>query len=376
MTKKNRSVLVTGGAGFIGSFLVDLLVERGYKVTIFDNLEDQVHHGGIPSYLNKKARFIKGDVRNYTALKDALDDIDFVYHLASAVGVAQSNYEIKKYTDANVGGTANLLDIIVTLKLPVKKIVSVASMTGYGEGNYTCARCGVVRPGLRGEEQLLKGCWELFCPLCALPVKPIPTGESAQEYPNSIYAISKKTQADMLMLVGQIYKIPVVLLKLFNVYGPRQSLSNPYTGVTAIFTSRIKNNQPALLYEDGMQTRDFVSVHDVVDALYSALGTNRADYQTINIGSGRPIPIIEIAKTLAKLLKREGLVEVNGKYRVNDTRHCHADIRLARRLLAWRPKVSLKQGLEELIKWSAGETAVDNFSKAEKELFSRVPIRK
>lgn len=375
MIKKNKNILVTGGAGFIGSFLVDLLVLRGYSVTIFDNLEEQVHQGKRPKYLNKNARFIKGDVRDQVVLRRALKGQDVVYHLASAVGVAQSNYEIKKYADVNVGGTANLLDIIVALKFPIKKIVSVASMTGYGEGNYMCAKCGIVRPGLRDEKQLLTRDWELYCPLCALPVKPAPTDELAQEYPNSIYAITKKTQADMLMLAGQIYQIPVVLLKLFNVYGPRQSLSNPYTGVTAIFTSRIKNNQPALLYEDGMQTRDFVSVHDVVEALFLSLETDRADYQTINIGSGKPVPIARIAKILARLLGSPRLVEVSGKYRVNDTRHCYADIRKAARVLGWRPKVSLTRGLGELTGWSTTEAAVDNFSKAEKELFSRVPTR-
>lgn len=373
--KRYKNVLVTGGAGFIGSYLVDLLIEKGCGVTILDNLEDQVHQGKKPKYLNKNAKFIKGDVRDHAMLKKALKGIDVVYHLASAVGVAQSNYEIKKYADVNVGATADLLDIIVSFKLPIKKIISVASMTGYGEGNYVCARCGVVRPGLRDEKQLLKEDWELYCPLCASSIKPAPTDELAQEYPNSIYAITKKTQTDMLMLTGQIYKIPVVLLKLFNVYGPRQSLSNPYTGVTAIFTSRIKNNQPALLYEDGMQTRDFVSVHDVVEVLFLALATDRADYQTINIGSGKPVPIIQIARILARLLGSPALVEVGGKYRANDTRHCYADIKKAIRILGWKPKVSLARGLKELIAWSATEAAIDNFSKAERELFSRVPTR-
>src|SRR3989344_8159973 len=348
---KYKNILVTGGAGFIGSYLVDALIKKNYKVTILDNLEEQVHQGKKPKYLNKKAEFIKGDIRNHKTLDAALKSIDMIYHLASSVGVAQSNYEIKKYTDVNVGATADLLDLIVNSKLPIKKIISVASMTGYGEGNYLCETCGVVRPRTRTQAQLNKKQWELFCPNCKRQVKPVATDEKAQEYPNSIYAITKKTQTDMLMTVGQIYNIPTVLLKLFNVYGPRQSLSNPYTGVTAIFTSRIRNNEPALLYEDGMQTRDFVSVHDVVRALVLALETSKADYETMNIGSGVPTPIKEIALTLAEALGKPGLVEVTDNARVNDTRHCFADIDKARKLLGWKPKEKLTDGIKELVEW-------------------------
>ena len=366
-----KSILVTGGAGFIGSYLVDQLTEKGYKVTILDNLEDQVHQGKKPSYLNKKAKFIKGDVRDHLVLKRALKGIDVVYHLASAVGVAQSNYEIKKYTDVNVSATAGLLDLIINQKLPIKKIISVASMTGYGEGNYLCKTCKVVRPPTRSQKQLSEKKWELFCPNCKKLVKPVPTDETAQEYPNSIYAITKKAQTDMLMTVGQIYNIPTVLLKLFNVYGPRQSLSNPYTGVTAIFTSRIKNNQSALLYEDGLQTRDFVSVHDVANALVLALESSKADYETLNIGSGVATPIKDIAETLARELGRPGLVEVTGNSRVNDTRHCFADIKKAKRLLGWKPKVKLNDGLHELVRWGEREKSEDKFSLAQKELSKR-----
>ena len=363
-----KNILVTGGAGFIGSYLVDLLVEKGYTVTILDNLEEQVHQGKKPAYLNKKPRFIKGDIRDNGILKKALKDADVIYHLASAVGVAQSNYEIQKYADTNVSATASLLDLIVNSKLPIKKIISVSSMTGYGEGNYICKTCGIVRPPTRSQEQLNKKKWELLCPKCKKEVKPAPTDETAQEYPNSVYAITKKAQTDILMTIGQIYQIPTVLLKLFNVYGPRQSLSNPYTGVTAIFTSRIKNNQPALLYEDGLQTRDFVSVHDVARALVLALESNKADYETLNIGSGIPTPIKEIAQTLARELGKPGFVEVTGNSRVNDTRHCFADIKKAKRLLSWSPQVKLKDGIKELVEWGKKEEANDSFDVAQQEL--------
>lgn len=366
--KNYSNILITGGAGFIGSFLVDKLLNEGYKVRILDNLEDQVHHGKKPTYLNKKAQFIEGDVRNYEDLKKALKGIDAVYHLASAVGVGQSNYEIRKYVDSNVLGTANLLDLLVNTKNQVKKLITISSMTGYGEGNYFCKKDGIVRPSLRDEDQLKKADWNLYCPKCQGLVNPLPTDEEALDFPNSIYGFSKKAQQDMALIIGKLYKIPTTVLRGFNIYGPRQSLSNPYTGVTAIFISRLKNNQEAVVYEDGLQTRDFVSVHDVVDAFLQVLKEDKADYQMFNIGSGRGTTILEIAKTLEKLLGRSNLIRVNQEYRKNDIRHCFADISKAKKLLGWKPKVSLEQGLKELIEWSENEKAEDKFSQAQEEL--------
>lgn len=365
---KYRNILVTGGAGFIGSFLVDALIEKGYKVRILDNLEEQVHQGKVPPYMNKKAEFIKGDVRDYDTLKKALDGIDAVFHLAAAVGVGQSNYEIKKFTDANVGGTANLLDILVKSQHPVKKIITNSSMTGFGEGNYKCVNCGIVRPPLREESQLSKKDWEPKCPKCSNHIKPAPTEEEATEYPNSIYAITKKAQQDMFMLYGKTYNVPTVSLRCFNVYGPRQSLSNPYTGVTAIFISRIKNNQPAVVYEDGLQTRDFVSVHDVVRALILSLENQEVKNEIINMGSGQPTTIKEIAQTIDSLLGNKGLVKIGGEFRKGDIRHCFANISKAQKLLGWKPEISLTEGFKELVEWSIHEEAEDKFSQAEKEL--------
>ncbi|TSC88501.1 MAG: NAD-dependent epimerase/dehydratase [Microgenomates group bacterium Gr01-1014_5] len=363
-----KNILVTGGAGFIGSFLVDELIKKGYSVRIFDNLEEQVHQGKTPSYLNPKAEFIKGDVRNYEELSNALEGIDAVFHLASSVGVAQSNYEIKTYSDVNVGGTANLLDILIKKEHPVKKIITNSSMTGYGEGNYKCEEHGIVRPPIRDENQLTQKDWELKCPKCGVEVKAKATNEEASEYPNSVYAITKKAQQDMLLLYGKTYNIPTIALRCFNVYGPRQSLSNPYTGVTAIFISRIKNNQPAVVYEDGMQTRDFVSVHDVVRAQILCLESDSVKNEVFNIGSGIPIPIKEIAETLDKHIGNKGLVEVGGSFRKGDIRNCFADISKAQKVLGWEPEVSLAEGFKELIEWSEGEKAEDKFSQAEKEL--------
>lgn len=367
-SKRLKKILVTGGAGFIGSHLVDRLTQVGYNVRILDNLEDQVHHGQAPKYLNKKAEFIKGDVRDYNTLGKALKEIDAVFHLAAAVGVAQSNYQIKKYIDVNIDGIANLLDILVNTSHQVKKIVTLSSMTGYGEGNYVCKKCSIVRPPLRDEKQLKKRDWNLYCPNCKSIVKPVPTDETAQDFPNSIYGLSKTVQQEMLFLLGKMYNIPTVVLRGFNVYGPRQSLSNPYTGVTAIFISRLKNNQPAVVYEDGLQTRDFVSVHDIVEGLVLAMENGKANYQMFNIGSGYGTTILEIAQILSKLLEKTGLISVNGEFRKNDIRHCFADTSKAKNLLGWKPKITLGEGLKELIEWSEKEKADDKFSKAQKEL--------
>lgn len=365
---KYKSILVTGGAGFIGSFLVDELVNCGYDVRILDNLEGQVHGGKKPKYLNKSAKFIKGDVRDYQVLEKALKGVDAVFHLASAVGVGQSNYQIKKYVDSNIGGTANLLDILVNTKNQIKKLVTISSMTGYGEGNYICKKDGIVRPPLREVEQLQKKDWNLYCPKCNSLVQPTSTDETALDFPNSIYGFSKKAQQDMALIIGKLYNIPTAVLRGFNIYGPRQSLSNPYTGVTAIFISRLKNNKEAVVFEDGLQTRDFVSVHDVARAFVLAMEEENANYQMFNIGSGKGTTILEIGETLSRLLGKADLIRVNQDFRKNDIRHCFADISKAKKILKWEPKVSLEQGLKELIEWSETEKADDKFSKAQKEL--------
>lgn len=368
MNMNYKKILVTGGAGFIGSFLVDLLIQKGYKVRILDNLEEQVHFGKKPVYLNQEAEFIKGDVRKYSDVKRVLNDIDAVFHLASAVGVGQSNYQIRKYIDYNILGTANLLDLLINDKNQVKKFITISSMTGYGEGNYQCDECGVVRPSLREVEQLIKKDWTLYCPNCDKKVAPIPTNETALDFPNSIYGFSKKAQQDMALIIGKLYKLPTVVLRGFNIYGPRQSLSNPYTGVTAIFISRLKNNQPAVVFEDGLQTRDFVSVHDVARAFVLALEKDSANYQMFNIGSGKGTTILEVGQILSRLLGKSGLIQVNKEFRKNDIRHCFADTSKARKLLGWEPKINLEQGLKELIGWSATQKAEDKFVQAQEEL--------
>lgn len=367
-----KRILVTGGAGFIGSFTVDALVERGYQVRVLDNLDPQVHpRGEIPRYLNKEVEFIKGDVRYYQQLKKALKDIELVLHLAAAVGVGQSQYHIKHYVEINVGGTANLLDIIVNTRNKVEKIVVAASMSSYGEGCYHCPKCGEVRPPLRTEEQLSDSKWELICPYCQEVLKPIPTSEQAERHCNSIYAMTKRDQEDMVLNIGKTYKIPAVALRYFNAYGPLQSLSNPYTGVAAIFMSRIKNNNPPVIYEDGLQTRDFVSVHDIVRANLLALEDGGYNYQALNVGSGIPRTIREVAGLLASLYQRDIAPIITNKFRKGDVRHCYADINRIKTSLGFEPKIPFPEGMKELIEWAYEAESEDRFDQAAQELVHR-----
>ena len=364
-----HKILVTGGAGFIGSFLVDRLVELGHDVTIFDNLEPQVHpNGKPPGYLNPKACLVQGDVRDYDALRYVVAGQEVIFHLAGAVGVGQSQYEIKRYVDINTGGTANLLDVLVNHDHQVEKLVVAASMSSYGEGCYRCETDGVVRPNLRAREQLEVGDWEPRCPICSGPIQPIPTAEDAAQNCNSIYAFTKKDQEDMVLNIGRTYSIPSVALRFFNVYGPRQSLSNPYTGVAAIFMSRIKNNHAPVIYEDGLQTRDFISVHDVVDALLVCMERVEADYEVFNVGSGNPLTIVGIAETLANLYGKDIAPDITNRFRKGDVRHCYAAIERISRCLGWKPKVQFEQGMQELIEWSRKQEAKDRFEQATREL--------
>ena len=369
-----KRILVTGGAGFIGSFLVDRLILDGHEVTILDSLVPQVHHGKKPEYLNPQAQFIHGDVCDKEAVEHALKNVSVIYHLASRVGVAQSNYEIEEYVSGNVTGMATILDVVVKKKLPIEKILMTASMTSYGEGDYECSTCGKVKPQLRVSAPSVSGSFEPNCPICGGVLRAIATNESSLLTNNSVYSLTKYMQEQILFHIGEMYKIPVVSLRCFNVYGPRQSLSNPYTGVAAIFISRLKNGSRPVVYEDGRQTRDFISVHDVVDVLLLALENEKVNFQKMNIGSGKAIAIADVARKIATLLSVSIEPEITMKYRANDIRHCFADTTLVRQLLGWTPKISFETGMKELIEWSKSEKSVDNFTIAEKELQSQLPL--
>lgn len=363
-----KAILVTGGAGFIGSFLVDELIKKGHFVRIIDNIEPQVHNGKIPSYLNKEAEFIQADIRDSKILRESIKDIDVIFHDAAMVGVGQSMYQINRYVDVNISGTANLLDILVNSEHDVKKLIVASSMSTYGEGGYECEDCGIVEPGLRSEEQTAKNEWELKCPNCNKILTPIPTKESKKQEINSIYALTKKNQEDMVLNIGKTYGIPSVALRFFNVYGPRQSLSNPYTGVVAIFISRIKNDKQPIIFEDGNQSRDFVSVHDIVNANILTMEKNSANYGVFNVGTGKKITIKQIAEILARLYGKDIKPLITNESRKGDVRHCFADITKIKDKLGFEPRISFKLGMKELMVWSRGVEAIDRIEQATKEL--------
>lgn len=368
MKPTKHHILVTGGAGFIGSFLVDKLIEQGHAVRILDDLEPQVHKKGIPSYVNKNAEFIQGDVRNNEVLLQCLESIDTVFHLAALVGVGQSMYDIERYMDINTLGTAKLMDVLINKEHDVKKLIVASSMSTYGEGAYTCKKCGEVQAKLRSVEQMKKNDWEVHCPHCSQPLTPLPTSEAKVQEITSTYALSKKDQEDIVMLLGKTYGLPSVALRYFNVYGPRQSLNNPYTGVGAIFLSRVKNNNPPLVFEDGSQSRDFVSVHDITQANILAMQKKSADYEIFNVGSGNQVTIKQVADTIIKVQKSKVKPQVTAQFRPGDVRHCFADITKIKNKLEYTPKITFEQGIRELIRWGEGEHAVDLVDKATQEL--------
>jgi dTDP-L-rhamnose 4-epimerase len=363
-------VLVTGGAGFIGSHLVDKLVEMGNEVIVLDNLEPQVHTKK-PDYLNSEAQYVLGDIRDESILARAIKDVEVVFHEAAAIGVGQSMYQIDKYMDVNTMATAKLLNVLLNEEHEVKKLIVASSMSIYGEGAYECTDCGIVYPELRTAEQLKKSAWEMKCPKCDKIVKPSPTSEDKTLYPTSIYAITKRDQEEMCLTVGRAYGIPAVALRYFNVYGPRQSLNNPYTGVCAIFSARIKNENPPLIFEDGLQSRDFVSVHDIVEANLLAMKSSNANYGVFNVGTGKEINILEIARTLIKLYKKKLKPEITNKFRAGDIRQCFADISRIKTKLGYKPKVAFEEGMKELVNWGEKEEAEDKFDEAHDELLRR-----
>ncbi len=365
-----KKILVIGGAGFIGSHLVDKLVKEGNDVVVLDNFDPQVHLGKRPDYLNKNARYIEGDVRDEKALKGSLDGVDVIFHFAAKVGVGQSMYEIKEYVDANTLGTAKLWDHIINNKVKIRKFIVASSMSIYGEGAYNCTKCGDVSAHLRNEKDLKEKRWEPFCPNCGQALKALPTPETKKLLSTSVYAITKKDQEELSLNIGISYKIPTVALRFFNVYGPRQSLSNPYTGACAIFSSRVKNDNRPIIYEDGMQRRDFINSSDIAEACVLAMNSEKFDYDFFNVGTGKGVTILEVAETLIKLYKKHITPDIVNRYRVGDIRHCYADIAKIKRL-GFKPRVTLEEGLKELVEWGMTAEAIDMVDKANLELEKR-----
>ncbi len=366
----SKHVLITGGAGFIGSHLADRLLDQGYRVTALDSLSPQVHPDGRrPEYLSRDVALVRGDVCDPDIVRRALRSIDAVVHLAATVGVGQSMYEVARYTTTNNLGTAVLLEALI--EKPVERLVVASSMSIYGEGLYETAGGEPVEACERSLDALRRHDWE---PAAAdgTPLVPVPTPETKAPCLASVYALSKYDQERLSLLIGQAYGIPTVALRFFNVYGPRQALSNPYTGVLAIFAARLLNGKPPLIFEDGRQRRDFVNVRDVCAACVLALESPRAPGAVFNVGSGRPFSVVEIAERLAVTLDLEHVEpEITGDYRVGDIRHCFADVTRARTVLGYEPRVALADGLDELATWLAGQNADDGVGAARAALVER-----
>ncbi|PYP13441.1 MAG: nucleoside-diphosphate-sugar epimerase [Gemmatimonadetes bacterium] len=367
-------ILVTGGAGFVGSHLVDALVAHGHHVRVFDSLEPQVHgaEGGVPEYLNRDAELVRGSLTDGAAVRRALEDIDVVFHQAALVGVGQSMYDIARYCQVNTGGAGVLLEEIVNRRDRIRKVVVASSMSVYGEGAYRTARGEVRCPRLRGRDLLERHEWEARDADTGELLAPMPTPETKPLNPTSVYAITKRDHEELFLTVGYAYRIPTVALRYFNIYGERQALSNPYTGVGAIFCSRVLNGQSPVIFEDGQQSRDFVHVSDVARANLLALCTDRADYQAINIGTGRPVTVRQIADAILTALEAYDIVPtVLETFREGDIRHCYADIGLARNLLGYESRVAFVEGIKQLITWVRSQRATDQFDRAHKELVAR-----
>jgi len=365
-------VLVTGGAGFIGSHVVDALLAQGHEVRVFDKLLGQVHADSGAKFVPSDAELQVGDMTDRDAVSRALIGMDQVVHLAAEVGVGQSMYEISRYVEANTAGTAVLLDVLVNSKLDVGKIVVASSMSIYGEGLYECEDHGAVAPRMRSEGQLRDRQWELRCPTCQRVVAPVPTTEHKPLFPTSVYAVTKMDQELLCLSVGAAYGIGVTAVRYFNAYGPRQALSNPYTGVAAIFSSRLLNGKPPLVTEDGKQKRDFIHVRDVARATVLALTTPKANGAAINIGVGDPITITGVATVLADVMGVEIQPEITGQFRAGDIRHCWADPTLASELLGFTPEYRFRgAGVEELVEWVQTQTATDHVERAQQELTRR-----
>jgi dTDP-L-rhamnose 4-epimerase len=365
-----QHILITGGAGFIGSHLANELLAQGYRVRALDNLCPQVHgtKKKRPAYLNPEVELQVGDVRDSDAVNRALKGIDAVYHLVAVVGVGQSMYEIAEYTSVNNLGTAVLMEGL--LKHPVQRLVVASSMSIYGEGLYRDRSGLVCAAGDRTLQQIRSGDWEVRSAAGEV-LEPVPTPESKPPSLASVYALSKFDQEQMCMMIGRAYEIPTVALRFFNIFGPFQSLSNPYTGVLAIFASRLLNGNPPLINEDGNQQRDFVSVYDIARACRLALEVKEAAGQVFNIASGRRITIKDIAQRVASAVGKKIQPQVTGKYRAGDIRHCFADISRARDILGFEPRVTLEDGLVNLAEWLEGQIAFDRVNEARAELAAR-----
>ncbi len=365
-----KQVLITGGAGFIGSHLANELLERGYRVRVLDNLCEQVHGPDPkrPAYLNPDVELIVGDVRDAVSIRRALRGIDAVVHFVAIVGVGQSMYQLVHYASVNNVGTATLLEELI--RRPVEKLLVASSMSMYGEGLYKDSAGRLYSQAARSLDQLERHDWDLRTEDGEV-LTPAPTPEWKTPSLESLYALNKYDQERMCLMIGRAYGIPATATRFFNAFGPNQALANPYTGVLAIFASRLLNNKAPLIFEDGNQLRDFVSVRDVAVACRLALESPLSSGQVFNVGSGRPCRVSEVARKLAQVLGKRIEPQIVGKYRVGDIRHCFPDISKAREVLGYEPAVTLEDGLVDLAAWLEGQIALDRCGEMTEELSSR-----
>jgi dTDP-L-rhamnose 4-epimerase len=359
-----KRALVTGGAGLIGSHVVDLLLSKGWRVRILDNLEPQTHRRGKPSWINEKAEFVEGDLRDRDTITTALGQIDVVFHQAAYGGYMP---EITKFVHVNSLGTAQMLEAIREKNMPIQKVIVASSQAVYSEGAGDCPKHGLVFPSVRSVEQLRKGDWQVHCPKCGAITKSVPTPDNAPVGGETVYGLTKVDQERLVLLWGKQVGIPTVALRYSCTYGPRQSIFNPYTGVIAIFCTRLLNNLPPVLYEDGEQTRDFSFVEDIARANLLAAETDKFDGLPVNIGSGRGTPIREIAERLSDILKIDPAIarpEINGEFRPGEMRHLTSDITFAQSA-GYKPTVALSDGIARYIDWIRTQSDIrDYFTEA------------
>ena len=367
------NVLVTGGAGFIGRHLVKTLLRAGYSVRVLDTLSEQIHGPGAPLPQDLAgAEFVHGDVRDADCLACALVGVNAVVHLAAETGVGQSMYEVERYVDANARGTACLLQALVGSPHPVR-VVLASSRAVYGEGLYRCRRCGDVSPPPRHASALQRGAWDPLCPVCGGAIDPLPTHEAAGTEPGSVYAATKLAQEQLCRILGNAYAMSWVILRYFNVYGPEQSLTNPYTGILSTFHARAAHGYAIEVYEDGRESRDFVFIDDVVEATCRALRHTEEQPHglVLNVGSGIPVSIMELARTLVRIGGWDVPVHVTGGYRVGDVRHVFADTQRAKRMLGFAAATPLDEGLRRWLAWAAGRHDHDTTDAAREDLAAR-----
>ena len=367
-----KKILITGGVGFIGSRLCERLFDKGYNVTVMDNLSPQIHGEGESLLLKRiknKCTFIRGDVRNKEDWRKAVKGQAIIVHLAAETGTGQSMYEIAKYNDVNIMGTAHMLELLTTENHQVEKILIASSRAIYGEGKYLCSIHGDSYPSQRNKLAIEQGDFNLKCDICNLELQLVATDEKSKIHPSSIYAITKQQQEQMVILMGKSLGIPSVALRYQNVYGPGQSLSNPYTGILSIFSTRILNGNDLEIYEDGFESRDFVYIEDAVDATILAIEKKEANGEVLNVGSGVATTIKEVAESLQSYYNSDINISISGKYRLGDIRHNYADLAKIKDVLGFSPKYNFQEGVFEFVQWVKKQDLMeDKYIKSIQEL--------